>query len=274
MANSTSQLSTFAQLFIYEQRSLASMYGALLRAVCGGVCKTSVAVSSRDGIKRVKAVDGVDNAIERLNAAIQKGFNQFEVVGKSNVGSMAFRFSCELSPLNADWSKIGEIGADRKCTQQELRLLWSSQSKEDYLRINKLSRDAVFISIESVWEGLDIRQGGKSLVDGFASLLSVTDAVLTRNYIGFIDFSPAMPATIALSGQPEHSKRIDSHFDRPHLVVFGPRLVMKKYIADIRELPAKPKFGTKALGKSDVVWFTDVQQLAKVDLPKWHEYSA
>ncbi|MFZ6765910.1 hypothetical protein ACO0LM_02410 [Undibacterium sp. Di26W] len=65
---------------------------------------------------------------------------------------------------------------------------------------------------------------------------------------------------------------MDTAFDQPHIVVFGPAKVVDKYASDILKACPKIDMITEAIGAAHIVAFKDRKETSKLHLPEWHEF--
>jgi hypothetical protein len=258
------------QICVYERRSLLSLYEETLSSLFSGAWSYTFAFAAGADLIKQRIGTSRERLVASLAEAVRAGINRFEVVGKSSVSAhKTVRVSCELSPLNVDWHRLEDIQAGAPVSRQAQRLIWSFQSRESYVKINRIKRDPVFISIETAYAGAKTPLNSRQLLQDTGPIIQAVGNAQEENYIGFVDAPPVVSVVDALGGQPNKSSRLDSHFDRAHLIVFGPRQMIDAYAAAVRASEPKVAFTTDSLGAAALIAFKDVAQLSN-RVPEWH----
>ena len=260
----------FGQLYIYDRKSLLPTLLRCLIGLCGDEGEWSLSVISRVGAKKIGKRKTLSDAFEKLTAAFPGGFNHIEITGKEmpallGKGISHVKIEYEVNPLNRDWAPIGQF--DHEGFARPLRnLLTGLQSLEKYIQSNKRKRCPLFVRIE-LWFADEMRNSlsisRQDIVDAFRGLIQSMDGEFSKNYIGFIDPGPMNKSLCS---------NIDTHFDRPHMVTFGPRAVVEKYAHDVGETKTELDIETEEIGAVILVAFKDWKEVSKVYLPKWHEH--
>jgi hypothetical protein len=256
----------YLQLYVYEQKSLLGILCRCLEAQFDSDWNWTVVALSPSGTRRSRRRHTIDRAFSSLADLAPDGMNRSDFLGTREDRSLAARVVFQPSPLSSDWAKIGKIpeGMPRR-SRSFLRSLRSSQS---YVAGYQITRDPVFISIELTPTGSD--NSGRSLFAQFDLFVKCACNLLVRNFVGFIDSSPVLPASMIVGGRPELSVRLDKHFDKPHTVVFGPAIVLEAYWKAAAKTRPKPEVTKKKIGSALVVLFNEPEELRGLDLPEWH----
>jgi hypothetical protein len=178
----------------------------------------------------------------------------------------AARVTIEFSPLSTEWARVGEFQANLQ-PRSNLRLLSSLQSREDYIRFNRLKRDPTFVSVELAGVASSARDG---LILQFQPMLKCLSGQRKEDYIGFIDSVPVPSAKSVIGGLPEKSVRIDKEFDMPHQVVFGPAKLVSEYAKAVTKNSPGIDLLKRAFGSAIAVAFKSMAEARELEMPDWH----
>jgi hypothetical protein len=265
---------TFAQLYVYDRKSLLSAFSDCLTPLCGEGGEWRLKVLTKEGIKQIKKRKALAEVFDKVATAFPDGFNQLEIVGLGSSELLAneisqIKFAYTPSPLNKDWAPIGDVQREGYTRPTWHRII-SLSSREGFVFGHRLKRHPGFLSIEVSYPNEKRGASRERLLQLFRGMIRAVGVEYNKGYIGYIDPRPLMPAATVMGGRVTDAPRMDTFFDMPHMMVFGPSAVLDKYASAMCAAYPKLDMITELIGSATVVAFKDLAEVSRVYSPELH----
>ncbi len=219
------------------------------------------------GVQRIRGKRTLSAFFDSVGSVYSGGINYLEFIAGPvpRVGRLA-RAACRFSPLCDDWKRIPALMSPASVGRKAFSALLSLQSRQEFVHYWSIRRYPIAILI-SIEDNAEMDQD--CIPDTIGGMVEMLGGLPAHEFVGFADLHPLLAADEVLGGQSDDCQRMDTYFDRPHLVTFGKRSTLSAYAKAMNK--AAPDLGVSytEIGDAGLVAFRG-WPMAEVPPSKWH----